>query len=533
MVILSASVCNQEGKVLVARQFVSMSRLRIEGLLSAFPKLLNSDQGEKQKQHTYVETDEVRYLYQPMDTMYVLIVTNPRSNILQDLQTLRLLAKLVPEYCQGHDEESIVENAFDLIFAFDEAVSLGHSEDVNMDKIKTFMEMDSHEEKLANIIRETQLDNAREKAKQRAKEIAESKPPKTGYGGGMGGMGGSGFSPNESMSGGMGSSGFGSSQPLGMGGSDDDEDQNVRKVGGSRSSKRKNKEKKKGMSLTMPGNRGKANTALAEMMEQEKDLYGSQMTKTSPQQESDDYSSTEPVKVKIQEKCVVECDRDGTMKKFQVEGVINLTVMNPDFAKIDVNIERDGIDGKFRPHPKLDKKAWKKSETISWKDKEKGFPVGSSNKQPVLKWKIRSKEEEPPIKINFWPSEENGVPVITCSYEVDGLPDGMILSNVVVTIPGIESKPEIQSIDGEHSYDRGDQEFQWMLGDIENDSSGELEMSLEEEPEDDDQFFPISLNFTTENLFSGVKVASVTTFEGDEVEFLGTSECFASKYQFV
>eukprot|EP00493_Phyllostaurus_siculus_P026779 UN27125 len=145
-----------------------------------------------------------------------------------------------------------------------------------------------------------------------------------------------------------------------MGGSDDDEDQNVRKVGGSRSSKRKNKDKgRKGMSLTMPGKKGNANNDLAAMMEQEKDLYGSQMTKTSPQQESDDYSSTEPVKVKIQEKCVVECDRDGTMKKFQVEGVINLTVMNPDFAKIDVNIERDGIDGKFRPHPKLDKKAWK------------------------------------------------------------------------------------------------------------------------------------------------------------------------------
>jgi len=530
MVILSASVCNQEGKVLVARQFVSMSRLRIEGLLSAFPKLLNSDQGEKQKQHTYVETDEVRYLYQPMDTMYVLIVTNPRSNILQDLQTLRLLAKLVPEYCQGHDEESIVENAFDLIFAFDEAISNGYPEDIDNTRIRTFTTMDSHEENLANMIKNSKI----EEAKQRAREEADRlKKEKTDNLNGMPSFGGSGFSPNESMSGGMGSSGFGSSQPLGMEGSDDDEDRNVRKVGGSRSSKRKNKEKKKGMSLTMPGNKGKANNDLAAMMEQEKDLYGSQMTKTSPQQESDDYSSTEPVKVKIQEKCVVECDRDGTMKKFQVEGDINLTVMNPDFAKIDVNIERDGMDGNFRTHPKLDKKAWKKSETISWKDKEKGFPVGSSNKQPVLKWKIRSKEEEPPIKINFWPSEENGVPVITCSYEVDGLPDGMILSNVVVTIPGIESKPDIQSIDGEHSYDRGDQEFQWMLGDIENDSSGELEMSLEEEPEDDDQFFPISLNFTTENLFSGVKVASVTTFEGDEVEFLGTSECFASKYQFV
>merc|ERR1711879_951228 len=128
--------------------------------------------------------DEVRYVYQPMDTMYVLMVTNRQSNILQDLKTLRL-AKLVPEFCQGHDEESIVENAFDLIFAFDEAVSMGFSEDVNMDKIRTYMEMDSHEEKLANIIKETQLENAKRAAKDKAKEIEDRKKME-GYGPGMG-----------------------------------------------------------------------------------------------------------------------------------------------------------------------------------------------------------------------------------------------------------------------------------------------------------------------------------------------------------
>lgn len=75
---------------LVSRQFVDMSRIRIEGLLAAFPKLVGSG-----KQHTYVETENVRYVYQPMEALYLLLVTNKQSNILEDLDTLRLLSKLV------------------------------------------------------------------------------------------------------------------------------------------------------------------------------------------------------------------------------------------------------------------------------------------------------------------------------------------------------------------------------------------------------------------------------------------------------
>ena len=38
-----------------------MTRIRIEGLLAAFPKLVSTG-----TQHTYVETENVRYVYTPM-----------------------------------------------------------------------------------------------------------------------------------------------------------------------------------------------------------------------------------------------------------------------------------------------------------------------------------------------------------------------------------------------------------------------------------------------------------------------------------
>jgi hypothetical protein len=44
---------------------MDMSRIRIEGLLAAFPKLVGSG-----KQHTYVETENVRYVYQPIEVSH-------------------------------------------------------------------------------------------------------------------------------------------------------------------------------------------------------------------------------------------------------------------------------------------------------------------------------------------------------------------------------------------------------------------------------------------------------------------------------
>lgn len=131
----------------VSRQFRDMTRTRIESLLASFPKLIPTN-----SQHTSVETSDVRYVYQPLEDLYILLITNKASNILQDIETLHLFARVVSDMCRSADEKEILKNSFELLGAFDEIVSLGYREQVNLMQVRSVLEMESHEEKIQDII---------------------------------------------------------------------------------------------------------------------------------------------------------------------------------------------------------------------------------------------------------------------------------------------------------------------------------------------------------------------------------------------
>lgn len=151
-----------------------MTRSRLESLLLSFPKLIPPG-----AQHTTLLSPDgsIRYVYMPVDELYVCLLTPPLSNILQDIETLHLLGRIVTEMCSagtvrgGVGESEILRNAFELLSSFDEVISLGYRERVGMTEVRAAMEMESHEERIQEIIARNKEQEAKEELKRRAKQL--------------------------------------------------------------------------------------------------------------------------------------------------------------------------------------------------------------------------------------------------------------------------------------------------------------------------------------------------------------------------
>ncbi|KAL8425064.1 hypothetical protein Efla_001453 [Eimeria flavescens] len=179
MVVISACISSRV-RPLLSRQFVDIRRAKVEGLLNAFVKLVDYSGSD----HTYLETESVRYVYQPVDNLYLVLITTKSSNIFEDLGTLRMFVSIVQDTCgesqaNGTLEDSVAAHAFDIIFMLDELISGGYREALTLQQIQSFVAMDSHEEKLQKMIAEgkekEQADRRREIAQRLEKERLAAK----------------------------------------------------------------------------------------------------------------------------------------------------------------------------------------------------------------------------------------------------------------------------------------------------------------------------------------------------------------------
>ena len=108
-------------------------------------------------EHTVLEASGVRFLYTPLEHLYVLLITNTQSNILLDLQTLNLVTRIVTDWASGGrggavTEQDVAQVSFQILSAWDEVITLGWRENVNLAQVRSVLEMESHEEKIQEII---------------------------------------------------------------------------------------------------------------------------------------------------------------------------------------------------------------------------------------------------------------------------------------------------------------------------------------------------------------------------------------------
>ncbi|KAI3936033.1 hypothetical protein MKX01_021463 [Papaver californicum] len=529
MVVLAASIISKSGKALVSRQFVDMSRIRIEGLLAAFPKLVGVG-----KQHTYVETENVRYVYQPIEALYLLLVTNKQSNILEDLETLRLLSKIVPEYSPSLDEYGVCKSAFELIFAFDEAISLGHKESVSVTQVKQYCEMESHEEKLHKLVMQSKINETKDVMKRKASEIDKSKIDKNrGEKGGFMSSMGSGriensFSEMSLTSGGGG--GFGSGSGFG---STTKVDSFANKPKGRPSASATAPPKGLGMQL---GKTKRANQFL-ESLKAEGEVILEDVQPSITQSRTAALAPTDPITLTVEEKLNVALRRDGGVSNFDVQGTLLLQILNQEDALIQVQIESgDNSSVLFKTHPNINKELFSNENILGLKDPNRLFPTnqgGDTAGVGLLKWRMQSMDESVvPLTINCWPSVSGNETYVSLEYEASSMFD---LRNVVISVPlpALREAPSVRQVDGEWRFDSRSSVLEWSILLIDSSNrSGSMEFVVP--PVDSSVFFPISIRFTAASTFSELKVLTILPLEGGPTpKFAQRTQLITENYQVV
>lgn len=514
MVLISSAVCTKGGKALVSRQYVEMTKSRIEGLLAAFPKLMSSGKAAQQ-QHTFVETDSVRYVYQPLDKVYVLLITTRASNILEDLETLRLFARVVPEYCRTFDESEIRENAFNLIFAFDEIIALGYRENVNLAQIRSYVEMDSNEEKIYQAVRQTQEREAKQKMREKAKEFQRQRDDSNKRGG-MKSMN----SSSMGSSGGFGPSPMASSIQAEI----------------PKPSYQPPMPKPSGPSKALKlGGRLKDAENFVDLLKSEGETVNSNQPSTAVTLSSNKLPpatiSTDPVQLRIEEKLSLSCGRDGGLHNMEVHGLMTLFITDEAYGRVRVQVDNKDSRGiQIQTHPNVDKELFRTKQSIALKNATKPFPLNTD--VGVLKWRFQTQDENLiPLNINCWPTEnKNGACDVNIDYELQD--DNLELINVVIVIPLAHGcgAPNVSECEGEYQYEPRKNQLTWELPVVDSSNkSGALEFSCQGQAED---FFPINVTFYSKRPYADLSVGDVVLVDdGSSVKYSADTNFFTEKYE--
>jgi len=522
MVLLAAAVVTKGGKALVSRQFVEMTRPRIEGLLASFPKLITAG-----KQHTFVETESVRYVYQPMEGLYMVLITTKASNILEDLETLRLFSRVIPEYCKL-EEADVTEHAFDLIFAFDEIVALGYRENVNLAQIKTFTEMDSHEEKVFQAVRQTQEREAKESAKRKAKELEQARREAARKGQKPPGFGGHGSSANSISA---------SSSP--------DPAKTEAKAAPEPVAPAPARVKPSSTGKAMKlGSKSKDVDSFVDQLKSEGQVVA-EVKKSAPSSKSStpvtsvtSVIPSEAVHLRLEEKISLSARRDGALQSLEVAGTLSLRVSDEKSAKlkilVDNNCDKQGVQ--VQTHPNIDKKLFLSNSQIGLKNPAKPFPT--NNDVGVLKWRLQTTDETMiPLSINCWPSEnDQGGIDVNIEYELEK--EEMELNQVLITIPlpPGSGAPVVHDCEGDYSHDKkGFLEWRLPLVDASN-KTGTLEFTSNGGTADD--VFPVTVSFTSPKTYCDISVSEVVATDDDgalggPIKFSKEISIYSEKYEIV
>lgn len=525
MVVLAVSITTRSGKPLLSRQFRDITKDRVTELLSNFQGLV----ANSSSQHTFVEDEHIRYVYKPFDDYYIILITNRQSNIIQDLDTLKIFSQTMNSYLNSFDESEIFDNAFEILSSFDEVIAMGYKENLSITQINTYLSMESHEEKIQEIIERNKEFEAAEERKRRAKEISRREQERK-MGVPLGAIDDSArfHSSNDPNLSNAYNSYYSHASPAAQ--------QSYYQ------SQHKPSAATEQANVLLPEVTPQGPGSRGMKLGGRKNLPASnlprQSFKSSPTPQAS-FQIPEPEKplnngilVSVKESVSAEIGRDGTVATSELKGSLELRINDQELAHgkiiLESNVNPKDKSLQFKTHPNIDKNLFLSSSVISLRDQKKAFPFNDQS-LAVLRWrKVGSADDTSliPLDISTWvsPSDsDEGVFEVTLEFEVNGNYNSDIenlrfiipvfTENVRINDDANDTNAEIEFIDEENG-------IVIKTGPVSPGTSNVIGLIVEAGFED--ALFPISVLFNSssgQSSISGVRVKSVVSSQDEGVNF--------------
>ena len=113
-------IMDLKGEIILSRVWEKVDR----GMVCEWGKSL-SKLIKKNQQHSFAESDRLRFMYQMMEELYVVVVVCKESNMIEDMEVLKMCQKVVLELVKELNESQVIHHAIDLLLAFDDIVING------------------------------------------------------------------------------------------------------------------------------------------------------------------------------------------------------------------------------------------------------------------------------------------------------------------------------------------------------------------------------------------------------------------------
>jgi hypothetical protein len=403
---------------------------------------------------------------------------------------------------------------------------MGYKEKVTLPQIRTFIEMDSHEERIAELVEKNKMKDVAAEAKRKQKEIkAAQKPRPAGMGGGMGGggMGGGG----GGVHGGSPRAAAAAAEPYVVEPKKKKEETAAKEA----------EQRRRGATGMQLGSKsaGKKDSFLEQLVDEGdmgEDEYAAALTAPKNAEEAAAAAlpqvKKEPVHIVIEEKLSATLTNDGALRALEVAGELRLTITDPAFEHVRIQLAHSDKDLRFTTHPKVNKNAFNDSAVIETKQADLAFPI--NNALGVLKWRFAAKDESAiPLTVSVWPSPGAKDTVVNVEYEL--VDKSRELRGVVVRVPlAGSSVPVVSQVDGTHTFDHKAEQILWHLAVIDKDSaSGSLEFTLPVVV-DPSALFPVEVSFVSTGTFSTIAIQSLTVPSGADVKFSEQRSLQVDKY---